>query len=212
MKPLEPAVRALAKFVFAFGCVFGGLALPSPGLGPAFTRANAALGNALVDGAVMERGATLLFEAADSDLAQHPWQLTLRVREPARSAPVLVPIDLRTLLFLPIAAFIGLALAAPLGSARRNALVLVQGLLVLIPALYLLTALPLLSFLGGTGPVRAFRLAPFTHLLFQTVYRALVAPPGMMYALPLLLWWVLVARLKPVKGPDAPPSATRLAQ
>jgi hypothetical protein len=157
------------------------------------------LGNALVAGATFERGVELQFDAADAELALHPWQLTLKVREPARVEPVLVPIDLRTLVFLPIAAFSALALAAPLGSARRNARLLGQGLLLLIPALYVLSALPLLSFLGGTGPVRAFRLAPLTHLLFQTVYRALVAPPGMMYALPLLLWWVLVARLKPAK-------------
>lgn len=201
MKRVDPQIRALAQFLFAFACVFGGLALPSPGIGPAYTRAHASLANALLGGARFERGVELRFTAAVADLAQHPFQLTLEVRDPARSGPVLVPIDLRTLLFLPMAAFVGLALAAPLGSARRNARLLGIGLLILVPAQLLLTALPLLSFLGGTGPVRAFRLSPVLHALFQTVYRALVAPPGMMYALPLLLWWVLVARLKPVKSP-----------
>ena len=71
---------------------------------------------------------------------------------------------------------------------------LVLGLLILEPVLLVLTALPLVSFLGGTGPVQGFHLSPVTSLTFQTVYRALVAPPGMMYALPLLLWWVLVTR------------------
>jgi hypothetical protein len=201
----------VAQFLFAFCCVFCGLALPSPGLGPAYTRAHAALGNALFENATFERGVTLHFDAPDAELAEHPWQLTLQVRDPARAQrPVLVPIDLRTLSFLPIAAFIGLALAAPLGAARRNARVLGQGLAILIPALLLLTALPLLSFLGGTGPVRAFQLAPFWHVLFQTVYRALVAPPGMMYALPLLLWWALVARREP--APSGDPAAPSLAR
>ena len=210
MKPLSPATRVVAQFVFAFGCVFGGLALPSPGIGAAYTRAHAALGNALVAGASFEHGVTLYFDAADADLAQHPWQLTLQVRDPARlEQPVLVPMDLRTLLYLPLVAFVALALAAPLGSAWRNARVLGQGLLILQPALLALTALPLLSFLGGTGPVRAFRLAPPLHVIFQTVYRALVAPPGMMYALPLLLWWALVARLEPARIADsAAPSLT----
>jgi hypothetical protein len=207
---LEPKVRVLAQFLFAFVCVFAGLALPSPGIGPAYTRAHAALGNALVEGATFERGVALRFDAADADLALHPWQLTLRVMDPLRAEPVLAPIELRTLLFLPAAAFIALALSAPLGSARRNARVLAQGLLILLPALLLLTALPLLSFLGGTGPVRAFRLPALLHVVFQTVYRALVAPPGMMYALPLLLWWALIARLKPTKsrtsGPTSAPS------
>jgi hypothetical protein len=188
--------------------VFGGLSLPSPGIGPAYTRAHAALGNRWLEGQSFERGVRLRFEAKDEELAQHPWQLTLTIREPARARPVLVPIDLRTLLFLPLAAFIGLALAAPLGSARRNARVLGQGLLILVPALLVLTALPLLSFLGGTGPVLVFRLAPALHLVLQTVYRALVAPPGMMYALPLLLWWALVARLEPHR-PTSQPSSTQ---
>jgi len=196
VKPLDSRARALIGFLFAFACVFGGLVLPSPGIGPAYVRAHAALGNALVAGASFESGDVLHFEASDAELAQHPWQLTLQVSARERP-PVLVPIDLRTLLFLPISAFIALALAAPLGSARRNARVLAQGLLMLVPALYLLTVLPLASFLGGIGPVRVFRLAPALHVLFQTIYRALVAPPGMMYALPLLLWWVLVARSYP---------------
>jgi len=208
MKPLDPNVRALLSFLFAFVCVFGGLSLPSPGIGPAYTRAHAALGNAFVEDKAFERGVTLHFDAQDATLVAHPWQLTLQIKDPARLEPVLVPIDLRTLLFLPMAAFIGLSVAAPLGAARRNARVLGVGLLILIPALLLLTALPLLSFLGGTGPVRAFRLSPILHAVFQTVYRALVAPPGMMYALPLLLWWALVAR---IKSPKAEARATASA-
>lgn len=194
MTRIDPRLRKLLQFLFAFSCVFAGLALPSPGAGPIFTRTHAALGNALVRGASFERGVQLNFEVRDVDAATHPWQLTLRVSDPARVEPVWVPIDLRTLLFLPFAAFVALSLAVPLGSAKQNALLLGRGLLIFIPALWLLTALPLLSFLGGTGPVRAFRLAPLLHALFQTIYRAVVAPPGMMYALPLLLWWGLVAR------------------
>jgi hypothetical protein len=197
----QATLRTLAQFLFAFSCVFAGLALPSPGIGPAYTRAHAAVCNGLVGRSTFAQGVTLRFQASDAELAGHPWQLTLQVSDPARREPVLVPIDLRTLLFLPTAAFIGLALAAPLGSARRNARVLGLGLLILLPLLWLLTALPLLSFLGGTGPVRAFELPPLVHAVLQTIYRALVAPPGMAYALPLLLWWALVARLQPDKAP-----------
>ena len=199
MRPLAPKTRLVAQFLFAFGCVFGGLALPSPGIGPAYARAHAALGNALLDDEVFEGGVALRFLTPSVDLAEHPWQLTLEVRDPGKPGAVLVPIDLRTLLFLPIAAFIGLAVAAPLDSARSNARVLGLGLLILTPALLLLTALPLFCFLGGDGPVRAFRLPLAARVVFQIIYRAMVAPPGMMYALPLLLWWVLVARLKRAK-------------
>ncbi|HEY1536697.1 MAG TPA: hypothetical protein VGF76_21900 [Polyangiaceae bacterium] len=194
MALLSPRARLVTQFLFAFACVFGGLALPLPGVAPAFVRAHAALGNELVAGAMFERGVALYFEAPGAEAAQRPWQLTLRISDPGRSEPVLVPIDLRTLLFLPLAAFIGLALATPLHSAWRNVRVLGLGLLILEPTLLVLTALPLLSFLGGTGPVQAFHLAPATNVVLQILYRALVAPPGMTYALPLLLWWALVAR------------------
>ncbi len=194
MSHRSPRARLVWQFLFAFSCVFAGLALPSPGVGRMFTRAHAVLGNALVENHAFESGVALRFTATDSALEEHPWQLTLEARDPGRAEPVFVPIDLRTLLFLPLAAFIALALAAPLGSARRNARVLGLGLLILEPGLLVLTALPLLAFLGGTGPVQAFRLSPIVYVTFQTLYRALVAPPGMMYALPLLLWWVLVAR------------------
>ena len=173
--------------------------MPSPGIGPAYTRAHAALGNGLVHGVTFQQGTELHFDAEDASLVEHPWQLTLKVVAPLRAEPVLVPMDLRTLLFLPMAAFIALAVAAPLGSPGRNLRVLSQGLLVLIPTQLVLTALPLLSFLGGTGPVRAFHLSLPVHVVLQTVYRALVAPPGMMYALPLFLWWGLVARSRATK-------------
>jgi hypothetical protein len=192
--PLSPRARLVTQFLFAFACVFGGLALPLPGIAPVFVRAHAALGNELVEGRMFERGIALHFDAPDADAAKRPWQLTLRISDPRRSEAVLVPIDLRTLVFLPIAAFIGLALAAPLHSAWRNVRVLALGLLILEPTLLVLTALPLLSFLGGIGPVQAFRLSAATHVLLQILYRALVAPPGMTYALPLFLWWALVAR------------------
>ena len=204
MIPNTSRARLVLQFLFAFSCVFAGLALPSPGVGHLFTRAHAALGNALVEGHVFDGGVSLRFTTSEAALTEHPWQLTLEARDPGRPEPVFVAIDLRTLLFLPFAAFIALSVAAPLGSARRNAQVLGIGLLILEPMLLVLTALPLLSFLGGTGPVQAFRLSPVAYLTFQTLYRALVAPPGMMYALPLLLWWVLVARSGAKRVPAVP--------
>jgi len=56
-----------------------------------------------------------------------------------------------------------------------------------------LVATPLLSFLGGTGPVHALSLSRPTHVVLQVLYRALVAPPGMAFAIPLLVWWGLLA-------------------
>lgn len=191
----------LLEFLFAFCCVFAGLALPSPGIGPMYVRAHAALGNALVQGTELASGVSLAFLATrEEDLTQNPWQATLQVTPPRPATPVKVPIDFRGLAFLPTAAFIGLALAAPLGSARRNLVVLAAGLPVLEVLLLLMMSVPLLSFLGGTGPVRAFDLGVGSHVVLQVLYRALVAPPGMAFAVPLFLWWLLVTATKPAQA------------
>jgi hypothetical protein len=128
-------------------------------------------------------------------LAQDPWHVTLHVEPPARQPQILVPIDLRTLVFLPTAAFIALAIATTLPSVRAHLLLIGGGLLILEPLLLLLVALPLLSFLGGAGPVSVFTLSRSAQVLLQILYRALVVPPGMTYAVPLFLWWALTARL-----------------
>jgi hypothetical protein len=181
-------------FMCAFAAVFAGLALLH-GPGPSYSKAHAALGNLLLKSIRLTSGVRMRFEAPDAELAIHPWSITLQVQASASGAGLSVPIDLRSLIFLPTAAFIALAIAAPLGSVRSHLRLIGIGLLILEPLLLLLVALPLLSFLGGTGPVRAFVLSRPMLVILQVLYRALVAPPGMTYAVPLLLWWALVSNL-----------------
>ena len=174
-------------FWFAFLCIFGGLSLPFAGLQRAYVGAHAALGNALLPSS-LGSGVQLVFRSA----TESAWSLTLVVTPLVPAAPLQLPMDLRTLVYLPTACFVALALATPAASARRKLAVLGGGLLILQPLLWLLLALPVVSFLGGTGPVRAFTLGLGTHAVLQVSYRALVASPGMAYFIPLLLWWVLV--------------------
>jgi hypothetical protein len=195
--PAVPASlrRRYFELVFAFVCVFAGLTLPSPGIGPLYVRAHTALGNVVVESTQLASGVELRFEAGPEQAAEHPWQTTLIVA-PATARPLLMPIELRTLMFVPTVAFVALTLAVPLGSWRRNLRLLLFGLPLLELLLLVLMAMPLLSFLGGMGPVRAFTLSAPLHAVLQILYRALVAPPGMAYALPLLLWWCLMVRLR----------------
>jgi hypothetical protein len=191
--PSKRSGRAISQFLFVFACVFGGLALPSPRVARLYVQAHADLGNVLLKDAKFERGVQLDFDSSFGQSAR-PWQLTLRIRDPARTDLVLVPIDLRTLLFLPLITFVGLCSAVRLGTVWLNVRLLVLGLMILQPVLWLLTALPVISFLGGTGPVRALHLSRVVHVVLQVLYRATVVPPGMAYALPLLLWWALLPR------------------
>jgi hypothetical protein len=184
----------LTGFLFAFACVFGGLALPSRGVGPLYVQAHVGLLEPILADLNFASGVKLLLVATHEQLLDAPWQALL-LAAPANGTPAGVPIDFRLLLFLPTAAFIALAVATPFGSWKQNAKLLALGLPLLELLLLGLVAIPLLSFFGGTGPVRAFELGRFSHACLQIVYRALVAPSGMAFALPLLLWWVLVSRL-----------------
>lgn len=190
--------RPWLDFGFAFLCVFGGLSLPFPGLGRAYVGAHAALGNALLPSSLTS-GVQLAFrtmsEVNPADASAGAWSLTLLVVPVAPAGPLQMPMDLRTLVYLPTACFVALALATPVASVRRKLAVLGAGVSILQPLLWLLLALPVVSFLGGTGPVRAFSLGLGAHTVLQVLYRALVASPGMAYVIPLLLWWALCGRL-----------------
>ena len=200
--PAKLARRRWVDFFFAFVCVFVGLSLPLPGLASLYVRAHALLGAALLPSSLAS-GVELHFQVTDELLRQHPWSLTLFVTPPPPQAPLNVPLDLRGLVYLPTACFVALALATPLASRRLNLKLLGWGLLILEPLLVALVSLPLISFLGGTGPVRAFKLGLFTHTILQVVYRALVASPSMAYVIPLLLWWGLLSRLGFPKSEDS---------
>jgi hypothetical protein len=187
--------RFWAEVLLGFFCVFGGLALPARGLGPYYVAAHVALGNAFLEGTELQSHVRLGMVATREQLATDPWQATLVIAPPGPALPVRVPIDLRVLAFLPTAAFIALAAAVPLGSLRRHVVVLAVGLPLLELLVLALMAAPMLSFLGGTGPVQAIHLGRATHTLLQIVYRAFVVPPGMTFAVPLLLWYALATWL-----------------
>ncbi len=196
-----PARRELLGFLFAFVCVFAGLSLPSPGIGPWYVRAHVAAARVFLPSDPLASGVTLALFPPSKELTATPWQATLLV-EPASGGPISVPIDLRLLMFLPTAAFVALGAATPLGGWKRNAKLLAIGLPLLELLLLCLVLTPLLSFLGGTGPIKAFELSRLSHTCLQIVYRALVAPPGMTFALPLFLWWLLLRKLGGVQSSE----------
>jgi hypothetical protein len=208
----KPQKRAWLELVFGFACIFAGLSLPLPGLPALYVRVHGWLGSWLLP-TDLASGTRLSYQTTDELLRQHPWSLTLLVEPHSPQPPISIPIDLRELIYLPTVCFVALALAVPLKSRLLNLKLLGVGLVLLEPLLIGLVALPVLSFLGGTGPVRAFELGLVTHTILQLLYRALVVSPSMTYVIPLLLWWVLLGRFaipkseKPVRIPDAAPPA-----
>ena len=181
--------RDLGKFLLTFAGIFAGLALLH-GPGPIYAHAHAFLGNAGLRCVALRAGTRLWLDASGAEAA--PWSVTLHVESLFPRGALTVPIDLRSLVFLPTAAFVALSIAAPLRSLRAHLWLLGAGLLLLEPLLLLLVSVPLLSFLGGTGPIFVFTFSRSAHVLLQLIYRALVLPPGMTYALPLFVWWILL--------------------
>jgi hypothetical protein len=187
------AARRWLEFSLGFLCIFAGLSLPLPGLARLWVWAHAAIGNALLPES-LSSGVELTFRTPTELLADKAWSLTLLV-QPSGSPVISVPIDLRTLAFLPTACLVALALATPLPSRRDNVKLLGIGLLILLPLLMGLMSLPVITLLGGTGSIHAFDLGLTLHTVLEILYRALVAPPGMAYGIPLLVWWLLVVWL-----------------
>jgi hypothetical protein len=172
------------RFLFCFAL----LAPPWPAFGRAYGRAV----GTLADAALGEAAApvTLRFSAATA------WQLKVHAEDPQTGRFVGTLLDLRRAGYIATAVFVALALATPLRWGNRLAL-LGAG----VTLLQLLPLLPLLWFFSGELPVQAFRLGSLARSSIAIAYHALVAPPGMAYALPGLLWlflrWLIAPRAQP---------------
>ena len=119
--------------------------MPWPRLAETYGRTVTSIGNALVDGGPVESGAMLRFDAprspAGSDENVYGTELSARS---TNGAFVRVPIDLRTLTFIPTAVFIALALASPIWKGSRGTILLLSGLVILQLFLAGSVAVPLL--------------------------------------------------------------------
>jgi hypothetical protein len=163
-------------------------ALPWPGLSALYTNAlstgfDAVFGDS---GPPVE----VRFQGAPS--SSEPWEVHTRVTETETGRSFETGLDVRRTGYLPAAVFLALVLASRLPT-RRKLLALAAGLCVL----HLLSWLPLLSFFSGRLPIVVFHLGTFARVVVDVLYRALVAPLGMTYAAPVLLWFIASAVLMP---------------
>jgi hypothetical protein len=122
--------------------------------------------------------------------------LGIHAEDPDTGRYVGTALDLRRSGYIASAVFVALAVMTPLRGRRsrwRKAALLGAGLV----GLQILPLLPLLSFFSGKLPVTVFDLGPIPRALIEVSYHALVAPPGMAYAVPALLWLLLVTLTDP---------------
>lgn len=175
--------------------VFMVLMLPLPSIGRGYGHLVGALGRLVVAlGASSE--VEVRFTPGGADGSKEPpgnsWLLGIRADDSDSGQYVGTVLDLRRSGYTACAVFVALALSTRLG--RRKKVALLGGGL---GALQLLPLLPLLSFFSGKLPVTVFAFGPVSRAIIEVGYHALVAPPGMAYAVPGLLWLLLVMRLDP---------------
>lgn len=195
-----PDKRRLSLSLVIFTLVYAGLSQPAPDLGRAVARVASHAANRTIGGDALARDLDVRFEPAverpsDTSGADRAWMVLLRAERYPTGAHAEIHFDLRRAFWVPLAVFFALMLASPIWQSMRGPIVLVTGVLALqIP--FALSAL-----------INAVALMYENYVIdlsenAQSAVRfgyALLAPPGMVYAIPLLLWAALlhVTRLRP---------------
>ncbi len=177
----RPWVRALLVLLV--------LHVPWPGLGPTFASYFGHVAPALLS---VWSPSSLRVEMKPAGTEDGEWSVLFDASDASIRKHTRAALDIRRTAWLPLATFIALLVAFPLRRPRRRLLIAGLGLVVL----HALWLLPLLAFFGG-GPTRFFTLSAPAHTLAVVAYRALISPPGMVYALPALLWFVLAWKIEP---------------
>ena len=194
-------MRVIGSFLFTFACIFIGLTLPWASFGATYSRAFSAVANGVID--VLPSHSRLEFHLDGAterpralELGTESWRTTLTITNQRTTQTYRAPLDLRGAHYVPAAAFIALTVALPVANRRRKVVILAIGLAILLPLSLILVSLPLIPRLRG-GQFELFPLPEAINLLVGLFYRAFVAHPGMAYAIPALMWWILVSLTAP---------------
>lgn len=179
-----------AKPLVRVALILALLHLPWPGLGHAFVSYFGAVAPPLL-GVWSAPGLDIQLTPAEASSGKS-WSVTFDARDPNTGHRAQAELDLRRAAWVPFCVFIALLAGMPIRRPRRRLLVAGIGLALL----HLLTLLPFLAFFGGER-AGLFPLGSVTHTIAVVAQRALLAPPGMAYAVPALLWFALAWKLEP---------------
>jgi hypothetical protein len=179
-----PDRKTVLVFAALFACFFAVYSIPSPGLGRLFVGVATSLGNAFASGP--KRAAALELEFRTE--RDEPWTAVLDARDPSSGRETRVRINLRKSVYVPLAVFTALALASPIWKGRRGLVVLSAGIGLLFVPIAIWIAAPTVAILYEGAVID---LGPFAQRLIRFAY-AVMEPPGMVYAIPFLIWAALV--------------------
>ena len=194
-----PTKSQLARSLVIFTVVFVSINLPAPKLGRAVAGATSALASACCSADPAKDGLDLRFAAAwpHVPLAElgvnRAWTMAVLAQRPSTGGRALISVNWRKLAWVPLSVFVALALASPIWRTRRGPIVLATGLVTMLVPIGLLT---LLNVVGPMYEHYVIELSPLQTYLVRFGY-ALLAPPGVVYAFPLLLWAMLMVATRP---------------
>jgi hypothetical protein len=210
IESLLPPKREILVFVALFALFFGVYSIPAPGLGRFFATAASAVANEMVSARNEPDAVKRTFRAAhedprfDATKRDAAWTMVLEAHVPPTGREARVNINLRKSLYLPMAMFTALALASPIWKGRRGLVVLLGGVGLLLVPVSLWIVVPTMALLYEAMVID---LGPFGQGMIRFIY-ALIEPPGMIYAIPLLVWGGLLWWTRPRAELVAPSVAT----
>lgn len=198
--------------VLRFLCLLALFLSPWPGLGETVSDAFSEGLNAIVDHMGLEEGRTLRFEPAQpgSLPASKPnpsWHTIGSVRAKHTQGAIRFAINLRAIAYIPWSVFLALSLAVPIWKRPHGPFAFLLGGAIVSAFIFTSVMLAAFSFLSNES-VSAVRLGPVSRAVVESMFNALVVPPGMSYAAPALIWllavWVAPAlRNSPEAAPES---------
>lgn len=177
----------MAASVVRFVLVFSILIAPWPGLGRAFTDAVGAAATAVADPLSASSNVTFRLRSPTPAERLPDWRGVIAVRQDTPDGPVnhAGAVDLRRAGYLQLVAFAALTAAWP-PRGRARALRAVCAAVVVVA---MTVSVPVVDFLV---PIGAIHLWGWLATAVRLAARALVAAPGMAYAVPGLTWLAVV--------------------
>jgi hypothetical protein len=173
------------RFLWRLALLLSVSIAPWPGLATPFARAMAGACDA-VAGVVSDAEVHFV---AERYAPEHPWWVQMSVKNVFTSESFEVPVDTRTVGYLRIVVFLSFSLAWPFWAMRRGIEATLGGLAILAVLIGLTVVLPLLQVLGM---VKVLALGVLAQSALSIVIMTLGTYPSMAFAIPGLVWLVVL--------------------
>ena len=183
--------RPVLVFLLRFTVLFSLALMPIPWLADSYTTLYGAGTNCLLSAVDREASIGARFDPPEAIRAQGSWLLVLRVVDRDTGAVATPRLNVRIFSYLPNVMYLALAVASQQAGWRRCAKVLGTGLPTMLVITTTLSSLPVLAKFAAGG-----LLGEVPATVVETLYQAF-ATPIMMYAIPLLLWWLMMGVTRP---------------